>query len=447
MARIQNLPDASPRIVVVDGEKLGIRTYGEDNGYPQRMLNLINASVSAKMCSNICAKYIIGKGFEDQEFYKAIINQTTGLTPDKLLNLLSHDKSKFRGVAVHINYNALYQKESISFVPFENCRLGFGDNAGKIAVWDNWYSSLGKKRKTAQLEPDFLYRYNPNPEVIQQQVDEAGGWEFYKGQILWRSEDFGTYPLAFIDPALNDVQAEIESSNTRKNNLKNNFQLKTIWIEKGKAQDKREQEEAVDNISNFVGNDGKQVAVVFSETQNEQGVPMDAPELRSVQSVINDKLFEYTDKETRAAIYRVYNQPAILHSDYNGTNGYNEGQLPQSMAYYNSITEPDRIFMEELFTELFTNFSENINPTNTYKILSLEVVTGASDIDTSNIDNRSLVEIIGVGGVQALQAILADTNTTPEQKKNTLMIVFNLNEDDAGKLAGIDSGIVEEKEE
>lgn len=439
MSKIFNLPDAAPRMTVIDGDKLGIKTYGEDNGYPQRMLNLYNASSSAKMCANLCASYIIGKGFEDKMFYKAKINKH-GLTPDKLIRVLAPDKAKLRGVAVHINYNALYQKESVSFVPFENCRIGDGDFKGKIGVNKNWYSSKsgGSRRKVEDI--DFIDKYNPDPLVIEEQVAKAGGWANYKGQIIWHSDDYGTYPLSTVDPVLNDLQAEIESSNTRKNNLKNNFQLKTIWIEKGQPQDEDQQRETVEEIRKFVGSEGNQVSVTFSEDPDGK----DIQELKTLTSSINDKLFQYTDQAARLAIYTAFGQPAILHSDYQGTNGYNEGQLPQSMAYYNSLTEPDRIFFEELFTEIFTNFNEPINPSGSYKITPLETVT---DGNLSTEEDKPLIETIGIGGTQALQGILADTVTTPEQKKNILIIVFGLTEENAGKLAGTEAGTIATPEE
>lgn len=439
MSRIHNLPDAEPRLVIVDGDKLGIKSYGEDNGYPQRMLNLYNASGSAKNCAEICANYIIGKGFEDKTFYKAKINKK-GLTPDKLIRVLAADKSKLRGVAIHINYNALYQKESAFFVPFENCRIGVGDFKGKIGIKKDWYSSKkgGGRKKIDDI--DFIDVYDPRPEVIEAQVLAAGGWDNYKGQIIWLSEDFETYPLATIDPVLNDVQAEIESGFTRKNNLKNNFQLKTIWVEKGQVETQREEEEVVEGIRDFMGSDGKPVTVVFSKDPEGK----DVPELKNVAVAVNDKLFEYTDNKSVKAIYQSFQQPAILHSDYNGTNGYNEGQLPQSMAYYNSLTEQDRIFFEELFTEVFENWHEPINSNGNYKITPLETVTEGK---ISATEDKPLIETIGVGGTQALQAILADTATTPEQKKNTLVIVFGIKPEDAALLAGITEGTIDTPEE
>lgn len=381
MAIHKNIPNAYPRLVKADIARYNVLGYGLDNGYPNRMLNLYNASGSAKMCANLCATYLIGKGFEDLNFYKAIINDK-GLTPDKLLRRICDDLSKQRGFYVHVNFNALYKTESISYIPFEDCRFGINENDGKIGIWKHWYKQDGvRQRIDAEDVPNFLHTYDPRPEIIEKQVEEAGGWGNYKGQIFWNSKDFNPYPLASIDPVLDDVQAEIESAVTRRNNLRNNFQLKGIWVEKGSKADERQQNEVVESIRSFMGPESESVTVVFSESDEGK----DVPEFKPFQNNLNDKIFQYTDQSARLAIYTQFGQPAVLHSDYLGASGFNEGQLPQSMAYYNSFTEPDRILLEEVFTELFANFKEQVNPTGNYKIRPLEPLSNGNSFNNKTV--------------------------------------------------------------
>ncbi len=51
-------------------------------------------------------------------------------------------------------------------------------------------------------------------------------------------------------------------------------------------------------------------------------------------------------------------------------------------------------------------------------------------------DKRLLIDVLGVGGTQALQSILADATLSADQKKAALMIVFGLSDADAAALAG-----------
>lgn len=374
---ISSLPKAAPRIIKIDGSALGIITYDIDNGYPQRMKSLINACSTAKQSCSLLSDYTVGQGFKVPEFYKSIINEDENkpLTPDLLLRLSSDDKSKFRGHAFHVNYNALYQISSINYVNFEDVRIGAKENAGKLCVHNDWYNdgTFGKYKRKDDIT--VFHPFNPKPEIIDLQVEEAGGWENYKGQLYYFSEDYNTYPLSSIDEVLESVETEIESDKTTKNNLKNNFQLKAIWKEKGKFEDDIERSEFNEEVRKFLGSDGNPICVVEVEGDGEAS---NAPEITTIPNSLNDKLFAYSDEKARSKIYRAFRQPAILHSDYMGTNGYNRDQLRDSMEYYTNYTHPNRIYFEELFTRVFDLFHENINPKKDYSIEPLKTLSNES---------------------------------------------------------------------
>ena len=49
-------------------------------------------------------------------------------------------------------------------------------------------------------------------------------------------------------------------------------------------------------------------------------------------------------------------------------------------------------------------------------------------------EEKLLVEVLGVGGTQALQSIITDANLTPNQKTNILVEVFGFTVEAARKL-------------
>ncbi|MDF3076124.1 MAG: hypothetical protein K0S09_13 [Sphingobacteriaceae bacterium] len=380
MSKITNLPQYPSRILKADVKNLGIVAYDVDNGYPQRMVTLVNACSTAKSAINKLSSFTIGRGFKDVDFYKAYINDKR-LTCDKLLRRLSADKSMFRGFAIHVNWNALYQVESVNYVPFEYCRVGDEEmNPGKICVSPLWFVVDSVKRKKITPEDiEAIDRYNPDPAVIEEQVNAAGGWDNYKGQVYWHSDDFESYPLSSIDPVVESVIAEIESDKTTTNNLKNNFQLKTIWVEKGKFEDEREREEHTAEIQKFIGSEGNPVAVV--ESTDPEG--NDIPQLMPFTSALNDKLFEYTDTKVRQKIYRSFEQDGALHSDTR-TISFNKDNITSAYTMYNNITQPVRDVFEEVFKEIFTRFKEPINKTDDYTIIPLDDMTAFLNGNTQN---------------------------------------------------------------
>ena len=72
-------------------------------------------------------------------------------------------------------------------------------NFTKIALHPDWGRRNLLSRRWRREDIDFIDLYNPDPEVIEQQVTAAGGWENYKGQIFYYSnEGFWRLPYAYF---------------------------------------------------------------------------------------------------------------------------------------------------------------------------------------------------------------------------------------------------------
>ncbi|RYY34596.1 MAG: hypothetical protein EOP46_12940, partial [Sphingobacteriaceae bacterium] len=112
------LPQIERRILVRPNQTFGILNYDIDNAYPQRMLELVSGSPTAKDCWNKRTKFIAGNGFEEKNLGKHIIN-CKGLTLAKLLKAIATDKALFTGFGIHINYNANFKISSVNYVRFE----------------------------------------------------------------------------------------------------------------------------------------------------------------------------------------------------------------------------------------------------------------------------------------------------------------------------------------
>lgn len=383
---LYNLPQVQPRIIKIDWETYGIESYDLDNGYPQRVESIIKASPTASDCVKMFGKYLIGNGFKDVDFYKAKIN-ARGLTPDKLLRRIAPDFGKFNGFGIHVNWNALYEVDSVSYVPFKSTRVGIEpDYLGRIAIHPDWYNPV--KWRGRRVDPktiSYLWKFNSDPAEIERQVVFAGGWEKYQGQIWWHSTEVDDYPLSPYDEVIDPMLTEVDSCTTTRNNVKNNFQAKKIWIDKGEIEDKDERKARNEIIKSFIGPDGNPVAVFESKSTDAQGKANDVPELIDVQNNMNDAIFKYSDDKVRGQIYRAVQQNAILHSDLT-LGRYNQNQLPESQEYYNSLITPDKLVIEECFREIFSLFKTPINPTNDYTLIPLPVTKITSPV-VSNGNN------------------------------------------------------------
>src|SRR3990172_4283237 len=173
------------RIEVKESRVDGIMNYDIDNTYPNRVIDIVNNSVTGVACVNLYSKFIQGKGFKDEKFYKLPVNKR-GLTNDKFLRKLSGSWAMGGFIAIHVNYNALYEAVEFTPIPFQFIRLTSSENKdfpNRIVIYDNW-----DKRKNSRIQKEqfqYFRHFNPDPKQIALEVDVDGGWDNYMWQILF----------------------------------------------------------------------------------------------------------------------------------------------------------------------------------------------------------------------------------------------------------------------
>jgi len=139
-------------------------------------------------------------------------------------------------------------------------------------------------------------------------------------------------------------------------------------------------------------------------------------------------------------------------------NAINESkEIENSKEFYNDITADDRLQIEEILKEIFEQwYDQNICPSKDYSIIQIAVnkeITAEyfpyvtkneirksidlNEVEEAKADTKLLVEVLGVGGTQALTGVLADPVLSAEQKKATLKIVFGLSDDQASEMLQI----------
>jgi hypothetical protein len=333
-----------------DNKQYGIQNYDTDNAYPQNVIDIINNSGIAKSCVSLYGNYLFGRGFD-----KDMIVNRQGRTLNDLFNESAVDFAKFYGFALHLNYNLNLQISEINFVPFEYCRLGIADDReyyGKVAIYNDWQRV--KNKSISKKSIDYVDVYNPIPEVVAAQIEKAGGIDKYKGQIAYISNNNNQYPLAPIDPVLEDAETVGEIKVFKYKNVTSGFMANTMFIHKGKIEDAAEKRDFDANMKRFQGADGSKIMVV------EVTDPEQKPEVVTFETPNNDKIFELTEKTVKENIIQAFKQPPILLGIYTpGTLGATK-ELPEAQEYYNYMTEKDRNFMQRAWNKLLANFIQPI---------------------------------------------------------------------------------------
>lgn len=365
-----NLINVLKRLTPFD-KKIGIIRNGEDNAYPERIERYINNSVTAKTAANIMATYLAGNGFGDITD-ELIVNPKLGTTLQRFTQKLAKNISRQRGVFIHINYNANYKFSSFDIVPYVHCRIGKKDDNrynGKIGVHTKWSEDRIKTE-----EVDFIDVFNPKKSVINEQVKKAGGWEKYKGQILYINlDDEYDYALSTIDAVTFDCDSESQSSIFKNKSLRKGFFGKTMVITKplagnledygdtdeGRvlyAQAQSERKAFKETIDSFVGAENTGGALHI-EMENESDDITTAIKFENITSDIDDKIFEYTESSVFKNILMAFNNiPTGLVRSDNALFGNSGESLQKMKETYQENTSMERKVLEQTIKMLMKNF-------------------------------------------------------------------------------------------
>src|ERR1700743_393524 len=370
------LPQIERRILVRPNQTFGILNYDLDNAYPQRMLELVASSPTAKDCWNKRAKFIAGNGFEEPDLGKQVIN-AKGLTLAKLLKAVAADKALFTGFGIHINYNANYKASSVNYVRFEDIRLGdidSPDTADKYALYSDWGRKTWKNIMRSKII--FLDKYNPNPETISQQVILAGGWENYKGQLYYFNPEVDDYPLIEADSVWEDFETEAGIKIFNNREVTTGFLPSTMLFMQYRREEADNSRPDSDeqhyynvpsqlerDLGTFQGTKSAQKIIVI-EYDDENSKPEFKP--YSIQN--NDKLFESTEKSVEARIIKGFSIPKELINSEKASGLSNGGEKKEAIREFNDNTAPERNEISEAFAEIFSHFYISINGKNNWEI-------------------------------------------------------------------------------
>ncbi|TFF32170.1 hypothetical protein [Mucilaginibacter psychrotolerans] len=420
------LPQIERRILVRPNQTFGILNYDMDNAYPQRMLELVAQSPTAKDCWNKRAKFIAGNGLEDVAVGKAAINHK-GLTLAKLLKAIATDKALFSGFAIHVNYNANFKIASVNYVKFEDVRMGDIDNAdtaGKFAIYNDWGRKTWKNIMRSKIT--FLDKYNPDEATIRQQVKTAGGWDKYKGQLYYFNPEVDDYPLIEADSVWEDFETEAGIK------IFNNREVTTGFLPSTMLFMQSRREEADNSTDNGSGNNtpsqlerdlgtfqGAKSAqkIIVIEYEDESAKPEFQP--YAIQN--NDKLFEITERSVEARIIKGFSVPKELINPEKSSGLSNGSEKKQAISEFNDNTAADRQELSETLEEIFSHYYTAINPSNNWRIVP--VPANVSD------DN------IGLKAGAAVNQLLQSTIPT-ENKIAALIYAYGFKPAEAEAMCG-----------
>lgn len=405
-----------PKIV----KQYGIQGFDIDNLYPQRIDASLSASVTGDACANLFATHLNGRGFALSELNEYMVN-SDGQTLREVHELICNDYARFRGACYHIAYNGLLEAVELRHVPFAWVRLAEEDDLGNVdhvVVYEDWDGSKYRRVKTEKMK--HIDMFTADKEKIAKQIDKAGGFDKWNGHIYYHSFAAKlTYPKSKADPCFEDVLTEAGIKKFYQRMVQTGFMAGSAFVHKGKFENDEAREEFQNNLKQYQGAD-RSHTMILVEAETEDQVPV----IKEFPIIDNDKLFENTEPTVRDRIIRCFEQPIVLHAIKTPGSLGDSTEWLDATKNYDGKTEKERDRLSLLYSRIFVNWHEVVNPSQEWTIIP---VSGIEEKAKRSV----LATKIGVGGMQSLQAIVQDQVMTAPQKINFLIIAFGVSQSDA----------------
>ncbi len=346
-----------------------MQRFGNDNLYPQNIVDITNASGTAKLCLSRYEKFVEGYGFNNEVFSDWKVNRD-GTTMDDLLKSVAGDLTRFGGFALQINYNVLGQVTEVNYLPFEQCRLEETDDAGVVShilTHADWKGEKTKNGKRLFVTESNIIRFpvfNPDPTVVMKQIENCGGIENYKGQVLWLSMDGKfQYPIPIYDAVITEISTDEGLGNIKYRNVRNNFLVSCMLVTKkglphvdDNGVEVEQKMISDEDLRQFQGDTrGSKIMVV--ELENDE----DEPKVVPFPARNFDKEFTVTDESVVERIYSQFHQE-LFYSIRIGKLGFSGAIMRDAYEYYAGEVTNEQRFIERAFAMLFANWFDKNMP-------------------------------------------------------------------------------------
>jgi predicted transcriptional regulator len=317
----------------------GYTTFGEDNLYPQKLIDLYNKSPKHNAIVNQKSSYIAGESFEI--YADDTVNKAKAF--EKLRNInafedyesfntkISQDFELFDGYYIEIIWNkAKTEIAELYHLPFQNIRLG-KDCAYYSEDWSN-------SREQVVEYPLFNPTTRENKQVYAFKMYRAGQ---------------GKYPLPSYIGALKYIEIDVEIGNYYLSNIKNGFFAQTV-IQMFKGQPTPEEMRIAKRRfkKNYQGAEAEESGglIIMYNEQNEKPA-----EITNLQPSDFDKQFQQLNDQVQEEIFvghRV-STPVIFGIATPGTLGQRNEIIEGYELFQTSYIEPRQKIKDSSFNVVF----------------------------------------------------------------------------------------------
>jgi hypothetical protein len=316
-----------PEMVELPGK--GYVQFGEDNLYPNMLLEKLNKSSKHNGIVLGKVNYIIGNGisYKDDSAKELVPNKNE--TINDLLKKVSTDIEIFGGVYLELHYNALGNVGAVYHVPYHKVRTNKDNTQYFIKDWT----------QSTRTQPEIVAAYNPAVKEGKQIIcykEYRPGLEVY------------SYPGYIC--ALNWIEIDIELSKYHLSTIKNGmFSSKLINFNEGKPSPEEQQVVETKFKKKFTGSENAGgIVLSFSDD------PAKAPTVLDLSNTDLDKHFDIINKTTEQQIFvgHQVTSPILFGIKSEGQLGGRTEMRDGFEIFKTTYVNDKQRALETLFTEI-----------------------------------------------------------------------------------------------
>jgi hypothetical protein len=334
---------------------------------------IINASVTAKASVEKAKAFLIGNGFANGLNDVVVYEDVNGkVTLYNILTRIAHTISRHNAASLNVQYDGNFEVSGLKSIPYRDCRYGKADSndySGFIHVYDNWDKKRGVKFDPKEAQK--INVFNPSKKVIEQQFKNG-----YLGQCsILRLDDEYVYPLAPIDPSLEDADTEAQIKGFKNGELRKGFFAKYILYHTEFAT-VEEQMDFKNVLKKFEGGDHtSSILMAEAEFDQETGEFIKSAnfQLQKLDQNINDKIFESYEKSVANNIRKtIWNIPSILIEQQEASMFGQSGEgMKVAFDIFNAETKNARAQISQWLKTILANSKNRDLRTADYTITPL----------------------------------------------------------------------------
>ena len=316
-----------PMMVELPGK--GYVQFGEDNLYPNQLLEKLNKSSKHNGIVLGKVNYIIGNGisYKDDSTKELVPNKNE--TINDLLKKFSTDIEIFGGVYIELHYNALGNVGAVYHIPYHKVRTNKDNTQYFIKDWT----------QSTRTQPEIVAAYNPA-------VKEGKQILFYKEY----RPGLETYSYPNYIGALNWIEVDIELSKYHLSTIKNGmFSSKLINFNEGKPSPEEQQVVETKFKKKFTGSENAGgIVLSFSDD------PAKAPTVLDLSNTDLDKHFDILNKTTEQQIFvgHQVTSPILFGIKSEGQLGGRTEMRDGFEIFKTTYVNDKQRALETLFTEI-----------------------------------------------------------------------------------------------